>query len=79
MPSFPSVTFNIVAPQKLAGVTAHKVLVVGQQLAGGTAVSGEKPDADASAPSPWRPPWMRLLSRWSSRMSDAGSTLPLVR
>ncbi|MEK0324944.1 MAG: hypothetical protein QQN63_04500, partial [Nitrosopumilus sp.] len=40
MPSFPSVTFNIVAPQSLAGVTAHKVLVVGQQLTG-TAVAGE--------------------------------------
>ena len=40
MPSFPSVTFNIVAPQQLAGVTAHKVLIVGQQLSG-TAVAGE--------------------------------------
>lgn len=40
MPSFPSVTFNIVAPQQLAGVTDHKVLIVGQQLSG-TAVAGE--------------------------------------
>lgn len=40
MPSFPSVTFNIVTPQQLAGVTAHKVLIVGQMLTG-TAVAGE--------------------------------------
>lgn len=40
MPSFPSVTFNIVTPQQLAGVTDHKVLIVGQMLTG-TAVAGE--------------------------------------
>ncbi len=40
MPSSPSVTLAIVTPQQLAGVTDHKVLIVGQMLTG-TAVAGE--------------------------------------
>jgi len=41
MPSNPSVTFNILTPATIAEITPQKVLIVGQLLAGGTAVSGE--------------------------------------
>ena len=37
----PEVTFLIIPAQQLAGVQAQKVLIVGQKLAAGTAVSGE--------------------------------------
>lgn len=39
--SRPSVTFNIIPANQLAGVTGQKTLIVGQMLSGGTATAGE--------------------------------------
>lgn len=39
--SLPSVTLNIIAASQLAGVQEQKALIVGQMLAGGSAVSGD--------------------------------------
>jgi phage tail sheath gpL-like len=40
MPSNPKVSLPIIPPQSLAGVTDHRVLIVGQKTASGSAVSG---------------------------------------